>query len=145
MDRRYAQVARRKLSALRDYLDKLGEVLEIPRSGFDADFRNRLSAERLIQVIVECAIDCNGLLILDRGQKPPPDYKGTFRAIAELGFTPEDLATRLVRHVGTRNRIVHEYDRPTVEEIYDSAGAVAEDFHRYVEIITRLLSAEERS
>jgi uncharacterized protein YutE (UPF0331/DUF86 family) len=136
MDGRHIQVARRKLSALREYLDGLGHLLEIPQSEFDGDPRNRLATERLIQVIVECAIDCNGLLILDRGQKPAPDYKGTFRLVADLGLVPADLTARLVAHVSTRNRIVHDYDRPTTVEVHNSATAVAKDFRAYLETIS---------
>jgi uncharacterized protein YutE (UPF0331/DUF86 family) len=145
MDGRHIQVARRKLSALRDYLDKLEQLLEIPQSAFDGDPRNRLAAERLIQVIVECAIDCNGLLILDRGQKPPPDHRGTFHLLADLQIIPQEMVAGLIRHLRTRNRIVHEYDRPTAEEIYSSAAAVAGDFEEYVQSVARALDTESES
>ena len=60
-----------KLQNLEAYLQELESLVRLPLAEFMGRPYHRRAAERLIQIIVEDAIDC-GMLVLDMLGKPIP-------------------------------------------------------------------------
>ncbi|MGQ9672239.1 MAG: type VII toxin-antitoxin system HepT family RNase toxin [Candidatus Aminicenantales bacterium] len=69
----------------------------------------KASAERLIQLIVDCASDINNHVVVEMGQRPPEDYASSFIRASEAGMLTAELANRLEGSGGMRNILVHEY------------------------------------
>ncbi|QWK11117.1 MAG: DUF86 domain-containing protein [Thermoflexus hugenholtzii] len=85
--------------------------MRIPLAEFMGRPYYRRAAERLIQIIVEDAIDC-GTLVLDLLGKPiPAASREVFVRLHQAGVLGRSLANRFQEYVGLRNRIVHDYDR----------------------------------
>ena len=70
---------------------------------------------------------------------PPKDFKETFMRMAELGIYPAEFAGHISRSVGTRNILVHEYDKVDYQKVYDSVSDCLRDYHQYCEYILGLL------
>ena len=83
-----------------------------------SDFTIKRSTERLIQVIVECTVDCNNLILVGLGDSPPVDYKESFTKLVAHAVIPMDFASRLIPYVSIRNRIVHEYNQLQDDLVY---------------------------
>ncbi len=100
-----------KLQNLEAYLQELESLVRIPLAEFMERPYYRRTAERLIQIIVEDAIDC-GTLVLDLLGKPiPVASREVFVRLHQAGVLGRSLAHRFQEYVGLRNRIVHDYDR----------------------------------
>src|SRR3989304_8951388 len=62
-----------------------------------------------------------------------------FRSMADLGIYPGEFAGQISRSVGTRNILVHEYDKVDYQKVYDSVSDCLRDYHQYCEYILGLL------
>lgn len=90
-----------KLEAMADYLDELRQIGQHSYQEFRGDFRVKRATERLIQLVVECATDINGLLITGLGHTPPPDYYTSFIELGRLGVLAPDFADSLAPTTAT--------------------------------------------
>jgi len=132
MDTQKAHLIRRKLGNLAAYVDELLPYLDVPYREYRERPGHRRIVERLAQVIVECAIDVSGMLLVSAGQPPAQSARQSFEAIQELGVIDEHLLSRFRRYVGMRNRIVHDYDRLDSSTLFYSARRLLDDARAYV-------------
>ena len=124
-------LVRRKLSRLLMYLDKLAPIAKKTFKEYISDFYLKTSAERLIQLIVECASDVNNHVVLELEQRPPEDYASSFIKAAEAGLITRQLADLLKGSGGMRNIIVHEYMEIDDKKIFDVLSKAISDFKEY--------------
>jgi uncharacterized protein YutE (UPF0331/DUF86 family) len=134
-----------KLTLMADYLTELKQIGAYSYQEFRSDFRVKRATERLIQLVVECAADINGLLITGLGQTPPPDYFSSFIALGKLGVLSPDFADSLAPTTATRsgNRLVHEYDTIDERLVYASVQPILKEFTRYVQQIHSYLQGQK--
>lgn len=92
-------------------------------------------AERLLERLVNRAIDVNFHLIREYGKPPPDDYTQSFTTLAELGVLAPGLAHDLAPSAGARNILVHEYDDLDTQKFYASLQAAARLFPAYVKAV----------
>ena len=132
-------VVNQKLITMKQYLSELGILARHSLGEYLRDFTIKRSTERLIQVIVECAFDCNNLILVGLGDSPPVDYKESFTKLVAHGVIPMDFASRLIPYVSIRNRIVHEYDRLKDDLVYAIINILLQDMKRYQQLIINYL------
>ena len=125
-------LVRRKLARLNMYIDKLKPLSELAFTEYISDFYKKTSAERLVQLIVECASDINSHVVLESGQRPPEDYTSSFVRAAEVGLITHELAEKLKGSGGMRNIIVHEYTDIDDKKIYGILPKAISDFREYI-------------
>lgn len=99
----------RQLELIKEYLNFLKEIQSLPEEVFAASRRDFHSAERCLQLAIECLINIGNHIISDRGLRAPKDYADIFKVLAEncILFS-EDILT-LKQMVQSRNRLVHMY------------------------------------
>jgi len=129
----------RKLIAMEQYVSELEILSRHSLKEYLADFKIKRACERLIQVIVESAIDCNNLILVGLGDSPPVDYKESFTKLVAHAVIPMDFASRLIPYVSIRNRIVHEYDELKDNLIYAAINMLLRDMKRYRRLIINYL------
>jgi uncharacterized protein YutE (UPF0331/DUF86 family) len=134
-----ADLIRRKLSRLNMYLDKLKPIAEHTLKEYLADFYLKASAERLIQLIVDCASDINNHVVVEMGQRPPEDYASSFIRASETGMLTAELANRLKGSGGMRNILVHEYMDIDDEKVYKALPIALSDFKEYIRQVDHYL------
>ncbi|MFQ6100649.1 MAG: DUF86 domain-containing protein [Anaerolineae bacterium] len=132
MDTQQAHLIRRKLTNLTAYVKELAPYLSASYQEHRERPGNRRIVERLAQVIVECAIDINGMLLISTEQPPAQSARQSFEAIHQLGIIDEHLLPRFRRYVGMRNRIVHDYDRLDNRTLFYSARRLLDDARAYI-------------
>lgn len=132
-----------KLTALAEYLDELEQISQYSYQEYKANFQIKRTVERLIQLVVECATDINGLLITGLGEVPPRDYFSSFIALGDLGVLPADFADTLAPTTAIRNRLVHEYETVDERLVYVSVKPILEEFTQYAELVSKYLKKTE--
>jgi uncharacterized protein YutE (UPF0331/DUF86 family) len=103
-------LVRRKLAAITRNLTDLIPIAELTLAEYSSERLRRKAVERLLQEVVEAAVDANLHVLRTLGADLPGDYYTTFLALGRQDVIPEELAARLAPAAGLRNRLVHEYD-----------------------------------
>lgn len=98
----------------------------------DTEPLTRAAAERLIQVVVDLAIDINGHLVTSETGAAPHTGHDSFLALAAIGAIGEDLAERLAPSAGLRNILVHRYVDIRTDLVADAIPTVLDGFADYV-------------
>ena len=101
----------RKLNKLKGYLQELSMYEDVSWEDYSTTFQHRRTVERLIQLIVDVAVDINTHTVVDEGHRPSKDAFNSFFDAAKLGMFPEAFAQRVAPSTGERNIIVHEYEQ----------------------------------
>jgi uncharacterized protein YutE (UPF0331/DUF86 family) len=134
-------LVRRKLTAIARNLADLAPIAMLTPSEYAADRLRRKAVERLLQEVVEAAVDANLHLLRTLGADLPTDYYTSFLAVGRHGVITPELAQRLAPAAGLRNRLVHEYDEIDDLIVLAAVGRAQRDFGDYVAAVERFLQA----
>lgn len=104
-----ADVLRRRIDALLDYLERLERFRQVKRTDFITDSDTHHLAERYLHLAVEAALDIANHVIADRKYEAPETYRDAFAILSQHGFLPTELGSRLQSWAGLRNILVHAY------------------------------------
>ncbi len=105
-----AEVLRRKLAIIIQNLRALEAVAGLKVEDYRQNLFQRKGTERLMQKLIEAAIDINIHIMTQVGETAPDDYYQSFMKLGEKGVIPMSLAQQLAPSAGLKNRLVHEYD-----------------------------------
>lgn len=130
----------RKLLAIQNDLAKLGEYRDVSFEDIAKDYWKHKAVERVIEVIINGAIDINQHLIVKSGRGELPfDFKESFLLLVKLGVFPEEFAKKISDSVGLRNILVHQYRKLDEQLFYASITDCLRQYTRYCGYITRYL------
>ena len=136
----------RKLSLIQDDLAKLATFSSYTLDEIAGDFVKQAAVERMLERIINRAIDVNHHLIAELSQKeisPPKDYRETFLILAQLGLYSKEFGESVGKSIGTRNILVHEYDKTDPRLIYDSIADCLKDYREYVDYVLKFLDSQK--
>lgn len=136
------EIIRRKLAIIVENLGTLEPIGGMPRDTYLQDIYKRKATERLLQELIEAAIDINTYLLVQEGPGAPDDYYESFIRAGERRFISIWLAERLAPSAGLRNRLVHEYDRLDPDQMLGAVKTAQELYPQYVREIEDYLSSE---
>lgn len=125
-------IIRRKLAVIIENLNALGPISGMTREEYIQDVYKRKATERLLQELIEAAIDINIHLIVQTGNIAPDDYYRSFIDAGRLKIIPIELAEKLAPSAGLRNRLVHEYDLIEHAIVLDAVQMAEKLYSEYV-------------
>ncbi|MBI3014943.1 MAG: DUF86 domain-containing protein [Candidatus Tectomicrobia bacterium] len=134
-----AEVIRRKLGIITENLRALKPIGTLSSKEYRRDLFRRKGTERLLQELIEAAIDINTHLATAQGQSPPDDYYESFLKMGDLGVLSSELANGLAPSAGLRNRLVHEYDVLDDKLILAAVKTAQDLYARYVKAVEDFL------
>ena len=120
----------KKIKAVQDRVKRL-EQLSATLSSFgkyQASPDAKDIAERNIQVAIESCLDIAKIVISSKELPEPKDNKGVFSVLAEAGILSDKSLKFLVPMAGTRNVLVHVYDKVEDSIIYGVIKQHLKDF-----------------
>jgi len=124
----------KKIKAVQDRVKRL-EQLSGTLSSFDkyqASPDVKDIAERNIQVAIEGCLDIAKIVISSKELPEPKDNKGVFTVLAEAGILGDASLKFLVPMAGTRNVLVHGYDKVDDSVIYGVLKRHLDDFSAFL-------------
>ena len=133
----------KKINSVHDRVNRLRKLsAKISSfSQYQASPDSKDIAERNIQVAVEGCLDIAKIIISSKGLPEPKDNKGIFTVLAEAEIISAESLKFLVPMAGTRNVLVHGYDRVEDNVIYDVIKQHLDDFGVFInEIMHNYLS-----
>jgi len=138
------EIIRRKLSVIIENIGALKPIASMNREEYGADIYKRKATERLLQELIEAAVDINTHIIVATGHQVPDYYFESFMEMGEIGAIPADLAARLAPSSGLRNRLVHEYDRLDHSMVLAAVTMEENLYASYVKAIEEFLSKHQQ-
>lgn len=135
-------IVRRKLAIIIENLKTLEPIKGMKPDEYLQDVYKRKATERLLQELIEAAIDINIHMIVETGHTVPDDYYESFIRAGELKIISLDLAQKLAPSAGLRNILVHEYDRLEHSIVLKAVNMAEELFPQYIKAINDYLSKE---
>ena len=102
-------------------------------------------SERNLHVAIETCLDIAKIIISQENLKEPNDNKGVFTVLAETGILSETSLVFLVPMAGTRNILVHGYDKIEDNLVYGVLKKHLDDFMTFLrEIRDNYLNRNKR-
>jgi uncharacterized protein YutE (UPF0331/DUF86 family) len=136
------EIIKRKLSIMIENLKALEPMKNMERDEYERDLYKRKATERLLQELIESAIDINTHLIVGTGHTVPDDYYKSFIKAGELKIISSELAEKLAPSAGLRNRLVHEYDRLEHSMVLKAVKMAEELYPIYIKKINDYLTGK---
>jgi uncharacterized protein YutE (UPF0331/DUF86 family) len=102
----------------------------------------RAAAERLLQVVVDLAIDVNGHLLVALGHPAPATGRESFIELGAAGVIDTALATELAPSASLRNVLVHRYVDIIVARVAEAITVTATSYPRYIREVARFLKSQ---
>ena len=115
-----AEVLRKRLGKLDEYLAILRELRKYTFEEFVADPEHYGSAERFLQLAIETLTDLGNHVIADLRLGTVDSYSDIPRLLHEAGYISLEAGENWIRMIGFRNVLVHDYldvDRRLVYEV----------------------------
>ena len=130
------QTVKNKITRIQKDLSHLKEYTDISFDEIAKDYGKHKIVERIIEIVVNEAIDINQHIIVASGKgKLPFDFKQSFLLLAELKVYPEEFAKQISKSAGLRNILVHEYRQLDEQIFYHSIKECFEEYTRYCRYI----------
>jgi len=99
-----------KLDFMTSYLDNLKRFASVTLENYLDDYNQQLAVERLLQLIIQVAIDINRYFLKKLELEQPATNYETFIEVSRRGIITMELAEKLAPSGSLRNRLVHIYE-----------------------------------
>ncbi|MGH9244823.1 MAG: type VII toxin-antitoxin system HepT family RNase toxin [Acidimicrobiales bacterium] len=135
------EVMTRRLRLLADTLHDLSPLRGVPPDRLASEPITRAAVERLIQVIVDLAVDVNAHLAVSVLGRAPSTGRESFLLAADAGVLERPLAERLAPFAGMRNLLVHRYADIRLNLVAAAVDVVLDGFDIYVRAVASYLES----
>jgi uncharacterized protein YutE (UPF0331/DUF86 family) len=110
----------RKFDLIEESIKKLSELRrENPTlDNYRRSWKDKDSAERNLQKVIEAIIDLGKMLIADKKLREPSNNREVFQILEEEGLFQSELMPLIDKMIGMRNVLVHSYNRIDDSIIY---------------------------
>ncbi len=128
-----------RLRMIAEFYIELGELKNLPKDEFFTT-RNSAAAESFLRRSLEAVFDI-GRHILSKsgGIELAKEYKGIATGLGEKNIVTKELANKLVKMAGYRNRLVHLYHQVGKEEMYSILLNNLDDLKEFVKQVSEYI------
>jgi uncharacterized protein YutE (UPF0331/DUF86 family) len=136
------ELVNRKLSQMVEYLTALTPLPVLSYEDYLRQPLARYAAERLLQLLVDTAVDINAHCSVDLLGAPPQDYYDSFLKAAQAGVLPVAFAIAIAKSTGLRHRLVHQYEAIDHTIVHSAMTEAITQYTEYCRHITTFLGRE---
>lgn len=132
-----------KASSVKRHLRRIEEKRNIDLNIFLKDIDLQESILFNLQMAIQNCIDIAAHIISDEGLGVPGSTNEMFYLLEENGYLDRDITEKMVKAVGFRNLIVHEYEQIELRQVFEIAQEDIKDLNEYLKSIFRKLGLGE--
>ena len=129
-----------KLIRMHQYITELQALKPESYQQYKADHKTRYAVERVMQLVVDLALDVNNILLTHHKKPPASDYYNSFIDLSECDVFEIQFALAIAPSTGLRNRLVHEYEEINDKVVYDSINVMVDMYSQYMEKVNDVLN-----
>ena len=126
-----------KASSIKRRLKRVEEKSNIELQVFLNDIDLQESILFNLQISIQNCIDIAAHIISDEGLGVPGSASEMFYLLEENGYLDNTITEKMIRAVGFRNLIVHEYEKIALDQVFEVAVKNIKDLNEYLQAIFR--------
>lgn len=131
---------RRILNSLNEALEHLKSKQDVSLEEYKKDRDIQAIVERRLETAIQACIDIGNHIVSQQNWDSPSDYSEIFSILAEHHVLSEKQRDRLIRMVGFRNVLIHEYRDILLDKVYDILENRLSDFYDFAQAILEYLN-----
>lgn len=131
----------RRLRLATETLDNLRRFSGVSSDQLAGDPLLRAGIERMLQVIVDLAIDINAHIVSATCGEAPQTARESFLEMARSGIIDPELGQRLAPSAGLRNILVHNYIDINTEIVAKAVQTTLCDYPEYVQVVASYVAS----
>ncbi|MEG6523058.1 type VII toxin-antitoxin system HepT family RNase toxin [Desulfotomaculum sp. 1211_IL3151] len=124
-----------RVSIIANSVSRLKILADTPLDQFRIDEDAIDIAENRLRKALEALFDLGRHVVIKSGLGVPADYRSVIEKLREAGCLPVDFAQNISGIAGYRNRIIHDYNKVTPEELYEIMQNRLTDLTQYCKYI----------
>lgn len=124
-----------KISALEFHQERIREKRNVPLEAFLKDLDRQESVLFNLQMAVQSCIDMAAHLVSEQRMGLAGSTNELFYLLEERGVIDPEMTERMVRAVGFRNVLVHEYGKIDLEIVFRAALENLDDLMLFSQIV----------
>lgn len=128
-----------KAGSVKSHLNRVIEKRNVDLDSFIKDIDRQESILFNIQTAVQNCIDIAAHIISEESFGVPGSTTEMLYILEKNGYLDNDLTQKMVKAVGFRNLIVHEYGKIELEQVYEIAQNDINDLNEYLKAIIKKL------
>jgi len=125
-----------KISSIKKYLKILERYQKYSRQELEENIERKGSLERYLYLVIQATIDLAEAFISFKNFRKPTTFKENFQILEEEKIITPELTEKLVKMVGFRNIIAHDYEEINYEIVYDVLQNRLKDIEEFISSIT---------
>lgn len=129
------KVIENKISSARKYLKILQRYKRYKKEEIESNIDIRGAVERYLYLAVQLAIDLAEAVIAYKGFRKPTTMSEAFDILNEERLISAKLTNELVKMVGFRNIITHDYEKIDYEIVYKALHNGRKDIESFLQKI----------
>ena len=133
-----------KAGSVKRHLNRVFEKRNIDLKTFLKDIDIQESILFNIQMAVQNCIDIAAHIVSDEGFGVPGSTNEMFYLLEENGYLDNEITEKMVKAVGLRNLVVHEYSKIDLDRIFEVAHKDITDLKEYLKSIFRKLGLADK-
>lgn len=126
-----------KITALKRHVMRLRWIVKHPKGVFLGSVDLQEVASFNLMIAVQLCIDIGNHIYAELDVGTPSTYSEIFYELAERKIISRLMLERLIRMIGLRNRIAHDYEDVSQEKIYSILKGHLKDFDLFIRQIVR--------
>lgn len=121
-----------KASSVKGHLSRIKEKRDTDLETFLKDLDRQESILFNLQMSIQNCIDIAAHIISEEGLGVPGSTNEMFYMLEDNGYISVDITEKMVKAVGFRNFIVHEYGKVELKQVFEVAHKDIEDLEQFL-------------
>jgi len=132
-------VIENKISYLKKYLDILEGYKQYTREQIEEDVNIKGMVERYLYLVSQSAIDLAEAVLSFKDLRKPTTLGETYTILEEAEIIDKNLAAEMIKMVGFRNILAHDYAEINYDIVYDVLQNKLSDIEKFIQQIKEQL------
>lgn len=133
-------VIENKISSIKKYLKILAGYRKYTRKRIESDVTLKAAVERYLYLVSQAAIDLAEAVISIKGLRKPSTMTESFYILAEERIISAAITKKMVKMVGFRNIMAHEYEKVDYTIVYEVLQNRLKDIEVFVKAVKNKIS-----
>ena len=122
------------------YINRAFQKSEIEQSVFIKNIDVQDIVIFNLQKAIQSCVDMAAHIISDENLGMPGSSNEMFYLLEENGYFDSDLTEKMVKAIGFRNLIVHEYEKLDMQQVFKVAREDVHDLQEYLKAVIKKIS-----
>lgn len=127
-----------KIASMQRHLDRIKAKREVELREFFQDMDRQESVLFNLQMAVQNCIDLAAHIVAEKGLGVAGSTNELFYLLEEQGYLGQDLTEKMIRAIGFRNLIVHEYGKLDMEVVFRVCHEDVKDLEEFSRVLGEL-------